>query len=162
MQHLLAIQRSSASIRLERSDSSLATSTISTQNEHRPREAKSAPYKDTSCIVLLETLGNSYMHDSGQKMTDVSMALCRSLLLTKYPIPRDTLFRDDVFPIACQYLQDKNEARIIQNIAWLLVSSPESLAALAALGAKHFDVLTESVNEGWDNCIPITSTRPSA
>ncbi|KAL8976345.1 MAG: hypothetical protein Q9205_007626, partial [Flavoplaca limonia] len=48
----------------------------------------------------------------------------------------------------------------IQDIGRLLVPSPESLAALAALGAKHFDVLTESVNEGWDSCIPITSTRP--
>ncbi|KAL8885833.1 MAG: hypothetical protein Q9215_006362 [Flavoplaca cf. flavocitrina] len=114
---------------------------------------------DQAKLRALHT-GNSYMHDSGQKMTDISMALCRSLLLTKYPTPRDTLFRNDVFPIACQNLQDKSEAKIIQDIGRLLVPSPESLAALAAIGAKHFDVLTESVNEGWDSCIPITSTRP--
>ena len=158
MQHLLARQRSSASLRRKRSDSSLVTSVASTQSDQRPREEKSAPYRSTSYAVLLEALGNSYMDDdSEQGITSDSKILCESLLASKYTTPKDTLFRDDVFPTACRNLRDKNEARVIQDIARLLVPSPESLAAF---GAKEFNVLTESVNEGWNNCIQVTSTRP--
>ena len=97
------------------------------------------------------------MRDMEQGITHASKALRNSLLASKYTTPNDTLFRDDVFPIACAHLQDKNEARVILDIARLLVPSPESLAAF---GAKQFNVLTESVNEGWNNCVPVTSTRP--
>ncbi|KAH8749543.1 hypothetical protein F5883DRAFT_608964 [Diaporthe sp. PMI_573] len=31
---------------------------------------------------------------------------------------------------------------------------------LATFGAKRLDILTESVNEGWNNSIPFTGTRP--
>ena len=158
MQNLLARQRSSASLRRKRSDSSLVTSVASTQSDQRPREEKSAPYRSTSYAVLLEALGNSYMDDdSEQGITNDSKILCQSLLASRYTTPKDTLFRDDVFPTACRNLRDKNEARVIQDIARLLVPSPESLAAF---GAKEFNVLTESVNEGWNNCIQVTSTRP--
>ncbi|KAI4246851.1 MAG: hypothetical protein L6R42_009794, partial [Xanthoria sp. 1 TBL-2021] len=157
MHHLLARQRSSASRQRKRSDSSLVTSVTSNRSDQRPREEKSAPYKSTSYRLLLETLGNSYMEDSEQTTTDASKALCQKLLARKYITPTDTLFRDGVFPIACRNLRDKNEARVIQDIARLLVPSPESLAAF---GARHLDVLTESINEGWNNCFSITSTRP--
>ncbi|KAL8799321.1 MAG: hypothetical protein Q9200_007564 [Gallowayella weberi] len=97
------------------------------------------------------------MDDFEQGIAVTSKTLCHDLLATNCITPTDTLFRDDVFPIACRNLRDKNEARVIQDIARLLVPSPESLAAL---GAKHLDVLAESVNEGWNNCVPVTSTRP--
>lgn len=71
--------------------------------------------------------------------------------------PQGTLFRDDAFRTACGNLRDKNEARIIQDIGRLLVPSPETLAAL---GAEDLRVLNESVNEGWNNSIPVTSPRP--
>ncbi|KAL9638104.1 MAG: hypothetical protein Q9204_001619 [Flavoplaca sp. TL-2023a] len=155
MQHLLARQRSSPSLRRKRSDSSLVTT--STQSDQLPREEKSAPYRNKTYVILLETLGNSYMRDMEQGITQVSKELRNRLLASKHTTPKDTLFRDDIFPIACQNLQDKNEARVIQDIARLLVPSPESLAAF---GAKQFNVLTESVNEGWNSCVPVTSTRP--
>ena len=80
--------------------------------------------------------------DLKQGITDDSKILCTRLLASKYTTPKDTLFCDDVFPTACRNLRDKNEARVIQDIARLLVPSPESLAAF---GAKEFNVLTESV-----------------
>jgi hypothetical protein len=39
----------------------------------------------------------------------------------------------------------------------LIVPSAETLATF---GAKHLEILVESVNEGWNNSIPITKTRP--
>lgn len=48
---------------------------------------------------------------------------------------------------------------MIQDISRLIVPSAESLATF---GAKHLDILTESVNEGWNNSDPFIrgSTRP--
>ena len=53
-------------------------------------------------------------------------------------------------------LENKNEARIIQDISRLIVPSAESLALLN----MNHKRLVESVNEGWNNSIPLTSTRP--
>lgn len=90
-------------------------------------------------------------------LASASQALCRSLLEKTQPVPGDTLFGDDVFETTCEKIHKKNEARIIQDISRLIVPSAESLATF---GAKHLDILTESVNEGWNNSIPLTSTRP--
>jgi len=130
MHHLIARQKSSASLRRKRSDASLTTSM--TPSDQRPREEKSAPYRNASYPTLLKTLGDSYMYQSELGVTDASKLLYQSLLSKEYTTPRDTLFRDDVFHTACQNLQDRNEARIIQDIARLLAPSPESLAAFGA------------------------------
>jgi len=103
-----------------------------TPSDQRPREEKSAPYRNASYPTLLKTLGDSYMYQSELGVTDASKLLYQSLLSKEYTTPRDTLFRDDVFHTACQNLQDRNEARIIQDIARLLAPSPESLAAFGA------------------------------
>ncbi|KAL8767365.1 MAG: hypothetical protein Q9209_006128 [Squamulea sp. 1 TL-2023] len=156
---LLARQKSVASLRRKRSGSSTVTSdyTLVTPSDQRPREEKHAPYRNVNYPLLLETLAKSFMKDSGLGLTDGSKALCQNLLAKEYTTPGNTLFRDDVFETACMNLQDKNEARIILDIARLITPSAESLAAF---GAKHFGVLIETVNEGWNNCITITSTRP--
>ncbi|KAK4641689.1 hypothetical protein QC761_0076660 [Podospora bellae-mahoneyi] len=72
------------------------------------------------------------------------------------PVPKETLFDDDIFVDACRNLHNKNEARIIQDISRLIVPAAESLA----LRKKNYKRLIESVNEGWDNSIPLTGTRP--
>ncbi|KAK4170682.1 hypothetical protein QBC36DRAFT_126416 [Triangularia setosa] len=97
------------------------------------------------------------MRKSPLGLASASQALCRSLLENKPLVPSDTLFRDDIFETTCQKIEDKNEARIIQDISRLIVPSAESHATF---GAKHLDILIESVNEGWNNSIPLTSTRP--
>ncbi|KAK4899308.1 hypothetical protein LTR49_027680 [Elasticomyces elasticus] len=58
---------------------------------------------------------------------------------------------------ACQNLHNKNEAKIVQDISRLIVPSAEHLALF---GAKDLDILVESVNEGWNNSIPLIKTRP--
>ncbi len=155
MHHLVAKQKSTASLRRKRSDASLVTSM--TPSDQRPREEKSAPYRNASYPTLLETLGDSYMDQYKLGITDASMVLYQNLLKKEYTTPKDTLFCDEVFHTACRNLRDKNEARIILDIARLLAPSPE---ALAAFGAKNLDILVESVNEGWNNCIPVTNPRP--
>lgn len=97
------------------------------------------------------------MDKSEQGITDASRCLCRKLLHKKCATPENTIFQDNAFDDACRKLQDKNEARIIQDIARLLVPSAETLATL---GDKRLAILVESVNEGWNNCIPVTSPRP--
>ncbi|KUI54634.1 hypothetical protein VP1G_10697 [Cytospora mali] len=54
-------------------------------------------------------------------------------------------------------IHNKNEARVILDITRLIVPSAESLAIF---GAKHLSILTESINEGWNNSIPLTDIRP--
>lgn len=144
-----------ASLRRKRSESSLATSV--TPSDQRPREEKSAPYSSTNYTLLLEALGDSYMDESELGITEASKVLYQNLLNSKHTTPQDTLFRDDVFHTACRNLRDKNEARIILDLTRLLAPSPESLAAF---GAKHLEILVESVNEGWNNSVPVTNPRP--
>jgi hypothetical protein len=79
------------------------------------------------------------------------------LLESEQSIPEHSLFQDDFFEETCEMTQDRNEAKVIQDIARLIVPSAQSLAVR---GAKHLRRLIESVNEGWNNSIPITKPRP--
>ncbi|KAK4652846.1 hypothetical protein QC762_0077390 [Podospora pseudocomata] len=96
------------------------------------------------------------MDTSELGITDTSKKLFRDLLSGEQPVPKETLFDDDIFVDACRNLHNKNEARIIQGISRLIAPSAESLA----LRKKNYKGLIESVNEGWDNSIPLTGTRP--
>ncbi|KAK5531346.1 hypothetical protein LTR23_006051 [Exophiala sp. CCFEE 6169] len=156
MYHLLARQKSSASLRRKRSETSFAPSSV-TPSDQRPREEKSAPYGNSNYPALLEALGNSYMDESELGITGASKALLEDLLKRECTTPKETLFRDDVFQKACRNMRDQNEARIIIDFARLLTPSPGNLAAF---GDTDLRLLIESVNAGWNNSIPITSPRP--
>lgn len=150
--HLLARKKSSSNLSRKRSNS--ATST--TPSDQKPREEKSTPYRDQRYETLLEVKG-SYMTKAPLGLASASQTLCQSLLEKTPPVPSDTLFRDDVFETTCQKIHNKNEARVIQDISRLIVPSAEGFATF---GTAYLDILTESVNEGWNNSIPFTSTRP--
>ncbi|KPM38404.1 hypothetical protein AK830_g8159 [Neonectria ditissima] len=152
MEHLLARKRSRSSLIRKRSNS--ATST--TPSDQKPRDEKSAPYRDPRYETLLGTRG-SFMVKSNLDVTTASKGLSRTLIEATQTLPRNSLFHDDVFESTCQKIHNRNEARVIQDITRLIVPSAESLATF---GAKHLDILTESVNEGWNNSIPLTGTRP--
>jgi hypothetical protein len=49
-------------------------------------------------------------------ITDASKSLCRILLEKEQTVPQDSLFRDDIFDKACQKIQDRNKAKIVQDI----------------------------------------------
>lgn len=150
---LLAQKKSSSNLSRKRSNSAISR----TPSDQRPREEKSAPYRNQRYETLLEVEG-SYMTKAPVGLASASQDLCRSFLEDKTSaIPNETLFRDGVFERTCQNIRSRNEARVIQDISRLIVPSAESLAAC---GATHLDILVESVNEGWNNLRPLTSTRP--
>ncbi|KAI0388850.1 hypothetical protein F5Y17DRAFT_172469 [Xylariaceae sp. FL0594] len=151
MERVLARKRSSV---LGRKRSNSASSL--TPSDQKPREEKSAQYRDQRYETLLATK-NTFMVKSKLDVTSESKTLCKGLLEGQQTFPEHSLFNDNLFDSACQKIHNRNEARIIQDISRLIVPSAESLATY---GAEHLDNLTESVNEGWNNSIPLTGTRP--
>ncbi|KAI1075794.1 hypothetical protein F5B20DRAFT_558669 [Whalleya microplaca] len=153
MEHSLARKRSLSSIGGRKRSNSASSATPSDQ---KPREEKSAQYRDARYETLLATKG-SLMTQSKLGITDQSKTLCRNLLEMAQTFPENTLFRHDIFMSTCQKIQNRNEARIIKDISALIVPSAESFATC---GAAYLEISTESVNEGWSNSIPLTGTRP--
>ncbi|EGR45490.1 uncharacterized protein TRIREDRAFT_51654 [Trichoderma reesei QM6a] len=148
IEHLLARRRSSSS--------PSSSCTFMTPSDQRPREEKTAQYRDSRYETLLATKG-SYMVKSKLDVAQESKALCESLLEGHQAYPENSLFRDDIFGVTCRKIRNKNEERIFKDISRLIVPSAENLATY---GATHLDILRESVNEGWNNSIPLTGTRP--
>ncbi|KAF2258002.1 hypothetical protein CC78DRAFT_505403 [Lojkania enalia] len=155
MAHLLPRKRSTPSLRRKRSEGSLGASST-TPSDQKPREEKSAPYRDTRYETLLATKG-SFMDTSEQGIVDASKAQCRELLEKRQAVPQESLFRDDLFESTCRKIRSRNETRVIRDISLLIVPSAETLATY---GAKELEILIESTNEGWNNSIPLTGTRP--
>jgi hypothetical protein len=97
------------------------------------------------------------MEESDVGITEESKNTYYTLLSSEQKIPKDSLFWDDLFKQTWQKVEDRNEARVIRDITPLIVPSAE---ILCTYGAKHLDILVESVNECWNNSIPLTGTRP--
>ncbi|KAI4198344.1 MAG: hypothetical protein LQ346_002789 [Caloplaca aetnensis] len=156
MDRLLARKKSTTSLRRKRSVDGGST-TSGASSDQVPREEKSAPYKNPSYRIILEAQANSYMSEYEHGVNIESEKFCRTLLEREQATPKNTLFGDEVFRDTCNRLQGKNEARIKKDLLPLIVPSAETLATL---GAKHLVVLAESVDEGWNSCIPVTKPRP--
>ncbi|WEW55719.1 hypothetical protein PRK78_001152 [Emydomyces testavorans] len=158
MSHLRAKRKSTPPLRRKRSQSALAASS-NTPSDQKPREEKSAPYRDPHYEVLLETNGSfmrKYVGIDEKDVTSESTDLCRSLLEREQKVPGDSLFDDDIFDKTCDMIQNTNEAKVIQDISRLLVPSAQALAMRSA----KLECLVESVNEGWNNSIPLIGPRP--
>ncbi len=166
MSHLLARQKSSGSLRRRQSGlasvdpASTAPTSVApsstTPSDQKPREVKTAPYQDARYEVLLATKG-SFMDPSDLGIKNKSKKTYLELLGGKQTVPHNSLFGDDTFEKTCRKIRNRNEAKVIQDIARLIVPSAE---AFATYGAEHTDILIESVNEGWNNSFPLTGTRP--
>lgn len=140
------------SLRRKQSDSSLTGS-----SDQKKRESKSAQYRDSRYTILLAAKG-SYMYDFDDDNIPKSIKdLCETLLADDQIVPRDSLFRDDLFKKTCRKIEDRNEAMIIQDITRLIVPSAPNLAIY---GATNLDHLIESVNEGWAGSISVEGPRP--
>lgn len=157
MNHLLARRKSSwSSLRGKQLEAGSAAPSSTTPSNQKPREAKSAPYQSPQYKILLEIKG-SFMRKSDLGIADTSKTVCRTLLEAEQIAPEDSLFQDDLFDETCEMIQDRNEAKVIQDIARLIVPSAQFLAIR---GAKRLEALIESVNEGWDSSIALTKPRP--
>ncbi|KAK5202926.1 hypothetical protein LTR41_011342 [Exophiala xenobiotica] len=158
--HLLARKKSTTSLRRKRSDSESGAPSSTTPSDQKPREEKSAPYQDPRYRSLLEAKGSfmgKYVGRNEEGPTAESKKEYKSLLEAEQVVAEHSLFQNDFFEDTCEMIQDRNEAKVIQDIARLIVPSAQSLAVR---GAKHLRCLIESVNEGWNNSIPVTKTRP--
>ena len=154
--HLLARKKSTSSLRRKRSDSELAEQSSNTPSDQKSREAKSAPYRDARYETLLSTKG-SFMDKDDIGIVERSRELVNNLLAQEHQVPQESLFRDDVFEVTCRKIRNKNETRVVRDISLLIVPSAE---ILTTYGASELACLTESVNEGWNNSIALTATRP--
>ncbi|KAI4224380.1 MAG: hypothetical protein L6R40_008447 [Gallowayella cf. fulva] len=141
------IRKAPTSVRRKQSDSSLNSS-----GDQTNREKKSAPYRAVRYTTLLEGKG-SYMYKSDLGITKGSKDLYSRLLGLEQAVPMDLLFRDDLFEKTCRKIEDRNEARVIQDIARLI-------KLFATYGATQLDRLIEGVNEGWTGNIAVEGPLP--
>jgi hypothetical protein len=153
---LLARKKSASSLRRKRSDNELAEQSSTTPSDQKSRDAKSAPYRDARYETLLATKG-SFMDKDDLGIVEKSKVLVRKLRNQEQQVPQESLFRDDIFEVTCRKIRNKNETRVIRDISLLIVPSAE---ILTTYGASELARLTESVNERWNNSIPLTATRP--
>ncbi|KAH7175861.1 hypothetical protein EDB81DRAFT_705993 [Dactylonectria macrodidyma] len=142
---------SSPSINHKRTHSTTPT----TPSDQKPRKLKSIRYQGPHYLRRLAAK-NSYAQKFKLGVTDESKRLCQALLDGTQLVPKESLFDDDIFDRTCDKLEGKNEARVIQDISRLIVPSAEQLSRRA----QHLECLTESVNEGWNNSIPLVGPRP--
>lgn len=156
MSYPLARKKSSSSIRRRKSVSDSATPSSTTPSDQKPREEKSAPYRDPRYETVLDTK-RSFMDKDKEGVKQESKDLCRTLLGTTQEAPDLSLFSDKLFESTCRKIRNRNEARVIQDIARLIVPSAETLATY---GAEHLEDLVESVDEGWNSSIPLIGARP--
>lgn len=137
-------KRSVSSFPSKQLEAGSGTPSTTTPSNQKPRESKSTPYQSAQYQILLETKG-SFMHKSELGITDASKSFCQTLLKAEQIFPEHSLFQDDLFDKTCDIIQARNEAKVIQDIAQLIVPSAQSLATR---GAKSLKILIKSVNEG--------------
>lgn len=117
------------------------------------REGKNPAVRNRLYQQILELAG-IYMSQPEQhlRVVETDKTLCKNLLNNEQPLPKDSLFNDDLFESTCEDIANRNEARVIQDIGRLIVPAPEELFRR---GAKHLKHLIETVNEGWIKSIPL-------
>ena len=97
------------------------------------------------------------MRESPEGITNKSKLLCQNLLATVQEVAKDSLFRDDLFKETCNKVNNRNGARIFEDISPLIAPSAETLATYGATGLAD---LVFNINEPWSESIPVTKTRP--
>lgn len=97
-----------------------------------------------------------YVGTNEEGISEDSKRLCQTLLEMEQKVPNDSLFDNDIFNKTCDMINGRNKVKVIQDIAQLLVPSAQTLA----LRSAKLGCLIESVNEGWNNSVPLTGTRP--
>ena len=129
---------------------------LKTNSDQPSQGVQRSQYNSRDYELRLAQKG-SYMHKSPLGITDISRELCRTLLEKEQTIPQNTLFRDDLFDETCESVRGRNEAMVLRDITPLICPSAQYLRIH---GAKHLNLLYESVNEIWNNMITYEGTLP--
>ena len=94
-----------------------------------------------------------FMDDDGEVVpADACKTLCQVMLGTEQAIPKDSIFRGDIFKVTCQRMRRRNEAMVLVDITPLIVARAE---ILYTYGASHLKHLTEEFNAAWYKCFPL-------
>ncbi|KAK1624563.1 hypothetical protein BDP81DRAFT_110731 [Colletotrichum phormii] len=136
MESLLARKKSSSTLSRKRSASGSAS--LATPGDQRPREKKTAPYRNPRYKNVLGTKG-SFM---------VKVLPREASKTVTQTLPHIYLFCDDILESTCRKVADRNEVGVIRDLSLLVVPSSE---LTATHGATELDYLIESMNEGWNH-----------
>ncbi|KAL8906160.1 MAG: hypothetical protein Q9207_002193 [Kuettlingeria erythrocarpa] len=143
MSHSLTRKRSTPSVSKHESDLSGVSL----------REGKNPAVRSRRYQHILESVGISMgQPEPHLRAAQADKALCQELLKKEQPVPKDSLFNDDLFEFTCEDIANRNQARVIQDIGRLIVPAPEELFRR---GAKHLKHLIETVDEYWIKSIPL-------
>lgn len=123
-----------------------------TVSAHKP----DVSYEESCYPALFEEKG-IFLRECKEGIIEECKNMCENLLHTPQATPQDSLFRDDLFHQTCSGLQDRNKARIINDIGRLIVPSAETLATY---GNTLLNDLIVLMNERWNECISITAELP--
>ena len=145
----LATKKSATSLRRQVQEANTDAPTEKTED-------KAQPYRSPGYVQELKDQ-KSHLYDAPEGITDEDKELCRKLLAIVQEVPQDSDFRDDRFEETCKKVQDRNEARVVEDISPLIAPSPEKLATH---GAKELEHLVFNANERWSESRPMTKTRP--
>ena len=117
------------------------------------REGKNPAVRSRRYQLILESVG-IYMGqpEPHLRTAQTDQVLCQELLKKEQPVPKDSLFNDDLFESTCEDIANRNEARVIQDIGRLIVPAPEELFRR---GTKNLEHLIETVDESWIKSIPL-------
>lgn len=101
-----------------------------------------------------------YARNNERGVPATTEELCWKLIENDTAVPDwpGCIFSDKIFESACEMIEDRNEGKVNQDIARLIVPSPQTLFLL---GMDNLRGLIESVDEVWANCIPILNYRPA-
>lgn len=139
--------------------SSISLAQVTATPSSQKRETKAAEYKELRYEVELAKKGNSFMKKDEEGPKKESKDMCRKLLEASQDVPESSRFSDSMFESTCERVRNRNEAKVIDKIARLIVPSAEDLADS---GLNHLKHVVESMDEGWDNAIPVTKSRPQS
>ena len=117
------------------------------------REGKNPAVRSRRYEQILESVG-IYMGqpEPHLRAAQTDKVFCQELVLQEQPVPKDSLFNDDLFESTCEDIANRNKARVMQDIGRLIVPAPEELFRR---GAKHLKHLIETVDENWIKSIPL-------
>ena len=147
MTHLLTRKRSTPSLSKHESD----ISSVSLREGKNPL-VKSRRYKTILASARI------YIGKPKMPPTNEYKSLYKNMLHAEQPTPQDIIFRDDLFKTAYENIRNKNEARVIQDIARLIIPSLETLTIFSAINLKY---LIETIDESQIKSIPlIKGPRP--
>ncbi|KAG8533992.1 uncharacterized protein KY384_000834 [Bacidia gigantensis] len=137
--------------RLEKSDSMIVH-----LGDRESSDGRFLKYIDRRYPESLAVKG-SHMGPAQEGLALRSREWCKTLKTTAQTVPTDTIFRDDLFHETCFALQDRNKARVAQDIGRLIVPSAETLAQY---GATQLNNLIENINERWSAAISFEGPLP--